>query len=67
MSGSTEDATGVVIVLSRRRRARGPGRRDLWLAALVLGALVALLLVLARPFDARARGEGEPLPALLGG
>lgn len=65
MDGSVGDARGVVIVLSRRRRARGRGRRELWLAALVLGALVALLLALARPFDARARGFEEPLPALL--
>jgi hypothetical protein len=62
MSGSTGEARGVVIELSRHRRARNPGRSDLWLAALVLAALAAVLLAVARPFYARARGVDE-LPA----
>jgi hypothetical protein len=64
MSGSTGGGGAVVIYLARHRSRRS-GRRDLWLVALAAGALVALLLALARPFDARAGPGSEASPSVL--
>ena len=59
------DDTGVVFHLARHRRYRDARRRDLWIAALAAGALVALLLALARPVDDRAPAGDEPVPSVL--
>lgn len=58
-----EGDAGPVSMASRDfRRAR-----ELWVAALVVGALVALLVGLARPFDAGAWTGDESVPSLLDG
>lgn len=65
MSGPTDETAARVIVLAHHRRARSNPRRDLCIAALLLGALLALLFALPRPFAARARAEDEPAPSAL--
>lgn len=64
MPGPNAEGGAVVIYLARHRRRRST-RRDVWLVALAAGALVAFLLALARPFDARAGTGSEPLPSVL--
>ncbi len=59
------ERSGVVIDLGRYRRAREAPRRDVWIAVLVVGAIVALLVGVARPFEAGARTPDEPRPTAL--
>jgi hypothetical protein len=65
MSEITRSGEAVVIRLADHRRARGGGRNDLWIAALAIGALLAILLGLSRPFARHARAADDPdVPAL---
>ncbi len=58
-----EEDAGPVSMASRHS-----GRaRELWVAALVVGALVALMVGLARPFDAGAWTGDESVPSLVDG